>query len=411
MIPPYRSSSYEILETATLRVCLFTTSFLPLVGGAERSADLVARGLTQRGHEVMVLAQRSRILPGPLPYRVRHYLRPPRQHYWPEALAFYLFKAWCLWRFDMVLAFDSYPVGYAANWIKHFGGVPVITSPRGGDVQNGFHALAKPRVLKCLVSGYRRSNRIIAISQWVKDRVIQLSGEQGLPPIDIVHNGIDLLAHDTLRDQARLTSPSFDLQKPYVLHLARVNDNKQQLTAIRAVHLLREEFLARNLQYAIVGDGNGMDELRKLLADLNLHHIVKILGTRTGLEKAALFDNAEFFVTASLCEGFGHVLIESLAAGLPILASDIPTHREVLPPGTGIFFAPGSAEDFARQMRIMLDAAPAMRPTALSARHTYSLTAMIDGYERSCLACLSDSKTPENSPSPAAPHPASHPTQ
>ena len=50
------------------------------------------------------------------------------------------------WRPDVILAFDSYPCGYAATWIKKRLGVPVIISPRGDDVEEDYFNLRKPRV-------------------------------------------------------------------------------------------------------------------------------------------------------------------------------------------------------------------------------------------------------------------------
>jgi glycosyltransferase involved in cell wall biosynthesis len=267
---------------SVLRVCLFTASFLPLVGGAERCADLVVRGLIARGHETMVLAQRTGALPGELPYPVRHYRRPPWQHLWPEALAWPLVKGHRAWRFEVILAFDSYPCGYAACWIKKRLGVPVVVSPRGADVQEGFFALRKPRVANCLAIGYRNADRIIAISRWAAQRVRAIVGDR-LPPIDVVYNGIDMEADASLRAQAREQAPSMPLAKRFILHLARVDHNKQQTTAIRAVHILCEEFRRRGLQYAIAGDGRGVDEVRRLIAELGVGDIVVCLGTRIGL--------------------------------------------------------------------------------------------------------------------------------
>ena len=356
----------------------------------------------------MVLAQRTGQLPDALPYPVRHYRRPPRQHLWPEVLAWPLLMAHRAWRFDVILAFDSYPCGYPACWIKKRLGVPVLVSPRGEDVQEGFFALRKPRVAACMAAGYRNADRIIAISRWAADRVRTIAAPpaDNLPPIDIVYNGIDMEADARLRAQSRAQPPSMPLSKPFILHLARVDQRKQQATAIRAVHRLREDFRKRGLKYAIAGDGQGMDEVRRVIDELGVADIVVCLGTRTGLDKAWLYDNALFCVAAALWEAFGNVLIEAMSAGQPILASDIAVHREIVGPHqAGLFFKAGDPADLARQLTRMLTEAPALRPAAQAACRHFSLEAMIDGYERSCLAALSASETPGNSPSTSAPHP------
>jgi glycosyltransferase involved in cell wall biosynthesis len=66
---------------------------------------------------------------------------------------------------------------------------------------------------------------------------------------------------------------------------------------------------------------------RELLAQLGAS--VKFLGVQTYERVWELYRAADVFVFPSLCESFGHPLVEAMAAGLPIVASDIPVHREI----------------------------------------------------------------------------------
>ena len=93
--------------------------------------------------------------------------------------------------------------------------------------------------------------------------------------------------------------------------------------------------------------------------------------------------------------GFGHVLIEAMSAGKAILASDTPTHWEVLDPyNAGLFFKTSDPDDMeARQMLRMFDEAPLIAPRALAAAPHFSLKSMIDGYENSCLAAVGSHAT------------------
>ena len=276
-----------------MRVCVFTSSFLPLIGGSERAADLIVRGLNARNHQAMVLAQRNGAVAENLPYPVRYYRRVPRQHLWPETLAWPIFKAHRAWRFDVILAFDSYRTGYPACWIKKRLGVGVVVSPRGEDIEENFFKLRKRRVPRCLAAGYRNADRIVAVSRWAANRVRAIAGDQ-LPPIDVVYNGIDVAAEVRLQFRTRHNPPDLPLTGPYILHVARVNHNKQQITAVRAVHILREGFRRRRLKYAIVGEGRGMQDLRREIELLHIADVVTCLGTQTGAAKAWLYDHALF---------------------------------------------------------------------------------------------------------------------
>ncbi len=372
-----------------MRICLFTPSFLPAVGGAERDADVIARGLIAHGHEVHMLAQKMPGVMPDLPYPVTQYLRPPAQHLWPELLSGPLKRLHKRWPIDVVLAFYGYPTGYAAARVKDKLGFAVVTTPRGGDLYPNFHSLRKPRVLKTIAEGYRRSDRIVSISHWLTQRLGEVCGE-GLPPIDLVPNGLDLAEHDAQRDAAREELSEGPVGQPFILHLARVAAVKQQTLAVRGVHRLRDLFEQRGLTYAIVGDGNGMDEVRALIAELKLEPVVKLLGTRTGLEKAWLYDRAEFMVSTSREEGFGNVVIEAMASGLPMLGSDIGPHKELIGVhGWGMLFTTGDVNDLADKMKRMIEEDLSdLRATAIRCREGYTLDTMVAGYERACRAAL-----------------------
>jgi len=373
-----------------MRICLFAPTFLPYVGGAERDADLIVRGFMQRGHDVMVLAPKVKGKPEPdLPYPVRRYIRPPAQHLWPELLSGSLKRAHRAWPFDCVLAFYGYPNGYAAARIKDRLGVAVVTTPRGGDLYPNYHELRKPRVPGLIAEGYRRADRIVSISHWLSDRLHEVCGDN-LPPIDLVYNGIDLAEHDRELKASRDIEPV--IEKPFLLHLARVAPVKQQTLAVKAVHQVADEFRRRGLRYAIVGTGNGLAEVESLIKQYGLQDVVQCLGTRTGLEKAWLYDNAEFMVSSSREEGLGNVVLEAMASGLPMLGSDIGPHQELIGQrGWGMLFTSGDADDMARRLIEMIKTnRTAWQEESLRQREQFTLKAMIDGYETACLTALKE---------------------
>ena len=379
-----------------MRICLFTPNFLPALGGAERAADTIVRGLIKRGHQTTVLCQKSGPTPD-VPYPVRQYKRPPAQHLWPEVLAWPLYRAHRQWTFDLVLAFYGYPTGYAAGLIKKTLGCKVVISSRGGDMYKCFHGLTKPRVAKTIRSAYLHADRIISVSQWITSRINQVCGNNPsntLPPIDTVPNGIDLVAHDQLRDQTRnLQPPQLSPTIPgnrFILHLATLNPVKDHNTALQAINRLRDTFKKHRLTYAIVGQGQSYTSIKKTMAQMNLEDIIQLLGTRTGLEKAWLLDNALFMVSTSREEGMPNVVLESMASGLPILASDIGPHRELIQNNKwGLLFQSGNVDSLTNKLSQMINTD--MQPFqnhAMQIRNDYSLEKMIAGVEQSCHLAL-----------------------
>ncbi len=372
-----------------MRICLLTSTFLPALGGAERSADVIVRGLIERGHEVTVLAPRTGEPEPHLPYEVRRYRMPPAPHLWPEALAWPLWRLHRRKRFDLVFAFYSYPTGYAATFLRRRTGVPVVISARGADVYPHYHALGRPRVKQVIAAGYQRANRVVAISRWCRDRIHEIAGDD-LPPIDVVYHGLDLADYDRRRAEALAHPPDLPVRRPFVVHVGRVAPVKRQTLAMRAVAKARDAFEQRGVQYVIVGDGPDMPEVRRLIDEHRLHDIVVPVGVRDGPAKLWLQEQADFAVTASRDEAFGWVVLEAMAAGTPVLASDIGSHPELVDElGVGRLFRCGDVDDLADQLRRMLaaDLTP-LAARALEARQQFTLSKMIDGYEAACHASL-----------------------
>ncbi|MBI1336242.1 MAG: glycosyltransferase [Phycisphaera sp.] len=372
----------------SLRFCLLTPTFLPLVGGAEYDADVVCRGLLARGHVPVVLTQRRNGTPPALPYKVIGYRRPPSQHLWAEALAWPIARAHRRERFDALLAFDAYPLGYAASRVSRRLRLPLVYAPQGADLYDCCHDLRKLRVLSMIQRGYRAGQHIILLSEWMGGKLrARVPGK--LPPTSVVYNGIDLGAHDKVLEASRGHRFDPPIEKPFVLHLARVHPVKGQTLAVEAVGRLSALFRERGLIYVVAGDGQDMVPLRALIERLGVGDIVLTVGTRTGLDKAWLLAHALFHVSASYEEAFGNVVIEAMASGLPMLASSAGAHPELVGRGGwGALFKSGDVEDMARQLRVMIERTlePEQRrvlsEAALRWRESFTMDRMIDGYER-----------------------------
>ena len=100
----------------------------------------------------------------------------------------------------------------------------------------------------------------------------------------------------------------------------------------------------------VVGDRNWTREEEQRLAELKLGERVRLLTDIDDEQLRRLYGRATAFVYPSLYEGFGIPLLEALACGCPVVASDIPSSREVAD-DCAMYFDPSSAED----LRAVLD--------------------------------------------------------
>jgi glycosyltransferase involved in cell wall biosynthesis len=131
-----------------------------------------------------------------------------------------------------------------------------------------------------------------------------------------------------------------DEQSPLVLQVARLHPVKDHVTALRAMAVLRADFSdtsspAHKPILLLAGDGAERENLLSLARELSLsiegdHPAVRFLGVRNDI--ADLIAAADAFCLSSVSEGVSVTLLEAMACGLPIAATDVGGNREVLGP-------------------------------------------------------------------------------
>ncbi|HXT84200.1 MAG TPA: glycosyltransferase family 4 protein, partial [Verrucomicrobiae bacterium] len=113
-------------------------------------------------------------------------------------------------------------------------------------------------------------------------------------------------------------------KEPTILFVGRLAPQKNLLTLIKAMAHLKS-----TCKLQIVGEGEERDKISKLINKLHLSHIT-LLGKKTGKDLIQLYKNADIFVLPSIKEGVPLSLLEAMAAGLPIVASDIDGVNEII---------------------------------------------------------------------------------
>jgi glycosyltransferase involved in cell wall biosynthesis len=134
-----------------------------------------------------------------------------------------------------------------------------------------------------------------------------------------------------------------------LLHVGRLSHQKNHANLLHALAKIPEVTLC------CVGDGELKENLHALSQSLGLQGRVLWLGERPAQEVSELLYAADLFVFPSLWEGFGLAPIEACAAGLPLVAADIPTFREIMKLDDGsyapIFVDPQSPDAIAQGIK------------------------------------------------------------
>ena len=157
---------------------------------------------------------------------------------------------------------------------------------------------------------YRLADQVIAVSEGVKDELVTNFGVREAK-VRVIYNPID-----TARICQRASeTPSIELPKPYILGMGRLVPNKNFRLLIESY---RSSGIGENL--VILGEGSERSELERLISKLGLGERVVLPGYVQN--PYPVVGAARLYVSSSNAEGFPNALIEAMALGCTVVATD-----------------------------------------------------------------------------------------
>ena len=219
--------------------------------------------------------------------------------------------------FDLIDAHYFFPDGVAAIRLGRRLKKPVVITARGTDV-NLIPQFPGPR--RMIVRAAHEAAGIIAVSQALKDAIVALGVPAG--KITVLRNGVDLvLFHPGAREAARA---QLGLAGRVLLSVGLLIERKGHDLVIGALPSLPGYALL------IAGEGPERARLERLAVQLNVADRVRFLGSVPHGELHRFYAAADALVLASSREGWPNVLLESMACGTPVAASNIWGNPEVV---------------------------------------------------------------------------------
>lgn len=269
--------------------------------------------------------------------------------------------------FDLIDAHYFYPDGVAAAHVARRLDKPLVITARGSDI-NLIATLAGPG--RAILEAAATASEIIAVSRALADRMESL----GIPGsrITVLRNGVDAkLFRPTPRAEAR---QALGLPQSGLL-LASVGNLRPEKGHELAIRSLRHLPDARLL---IVGDGPDEAVLRRCVQEEGLgdrvHWSEPMAQDRLRLAYAA----ADVLLLCSAREGWPNVLLESLACGTPVVASDVGGVSEIVDPSVGRLVSERTPAAFADAVRDLLRT-PVEAAAAVAYARRFDWTTIADG--------------------------------
>lgn len=361
-----------------MRICHFTNTFLPHVGGVARAVQTLFEDQRRARHRALIVA--PEFAEGSAPRNIeRSVARIPAFTHFNDSdfsvripFAAALSERLSAFRADIIHAHHPFLLGDTALREAANRQVPVVFThhtlyerythylPVESEALGDFAAEVATRFAN-------RCAAVVAPSESVRDLIVS----RGVTvPVHAIPTGIDtrlLASGDGTRARSRLGIPP---GAPVIGHLGRLAEEKNLGYLAEALaRTLRERPEARAL---IVGDGSSREGMQKSFAEAGVADRVVFTGKLTGRRLLDACTAMDLFACASTSETQGLVLAEAMAAGSPVVALDASGVREVVRDGENGLLLPADApaDVFARSLASSIDNPDTQARRAEAARAT-----------------------------------------
>lgn len=336
------------MNEAKKHILIFSTAYLPLIGGAE----LAVKEITDRLPEYRFSLVMARIRKE-LPTREKIGQIEVFRFGWGWSLDKFLLAVfgafWASWRFKndspaMVWGIMASFGGLAASAYKKRTGVPFLLTLQEGD--DLAEVEKKARFSFGLFRQiFAKADFIQAISNYLKDWAVRLGATC---PIEVIPNGTEITQGTKCKAQSEIDS---NLNHVVIITTSRLVKKNGVDDLIRAL-----KFLPENFNLKIVGIGPDEAKLKKLVSDLELEARVLFVGFVSPGKIFEELATAAVFVRASRSEGLGNSFLEAMSVGLPVVGTPVGGIPDFLKEGeTGWFCEPNNPESIAEKIKLIAD--------------------------------------------------------
>ena len=229
---------------------------------------------------------------------------------------------------DLVLAYWVYPDGNAALRTARNLGLPCIVGARGSDihVRSGFNAIMTRRTIAGV-------DRLLTVSKAMRLAAIEQFGASADRTLTI-SNGFNTSIFRPLDQIAMREKLGIKPETKLVIYVGRLVESKGMRELIEAHGRLAQR--NPDLRLALIGDGVMREQLGALISARGLDSSVLLPGGCEPEQVAEWIAAADLLTLPSWSEGYPNVVVEAIACGRPVVATDVGGTREIIDETNGI---------------------------------------------------------------------------
>lgn len=204
------------------------------------------------------------------------------------------------------------------------------------------------------ILGAKRASKITTVSEVSKNDIAKY-----VPcKIDKIINTGEAVALDFKKELGENASQEirnkYNLPEKFILSVNSIEPRKNIPNLLIAFRILKDKYNDLPQKLVLVGrKAWGINNITNKIKELELNDDVILTGYIPTQELAAIYKLADIFVFPSIYEGFGLPPLEAMACGVPVIASDIPTLKEVLG-NAALFIDPYSPENIASVIKDLI---------------------------------------------------------
>ena len=335
------------------KILIFSTAYLPLVGGAEIAIKEITDRISGDFEFDLITARFQKdLIPEEKIGNVTVYrlgtgnpkfdklLLPIRGAIKASQLS-NKNNYFCFW--GVMVTFGSL-AGFLCNMLRRIKGkkkIPMVLTLQEGDSEGHLKYKWGGLIALSWKLALRNTDVLTAISTFLLDRA-KKNGYQGRSAL--VPNGVDIKIFSEKIGEDETNEMKKKLEKKekdiFLVTVGRLTYKNGTDTVIESL-----QSLPKNINFIVIGKGIEGIKLQKLSEKLGVSERVKFIGFVEYKDIPKYFSVCDIFIRASRSEGFGNAFIEAMAAGIPVIATPVGGIPDFIDDKiTGIFCAPDSPQ-------------------------------------------------------------------